>query len=85
MPTFQDVSKFKEHDLGWAISRPVFDLTGAAVAIEIECKGCHVAQRYSTTQPGILSRFDHRPECRVLLEIKTTSEPWLLGSPNKRQ
>lgn len=85
MPTYQAVSKFVETDLGWAVARPVHDLTGAAVALEVECKACKVVHRYATlAQPGILSRFDHLPDCRVLREIKAGSEPYF-GSPNRKR
>jgi hypothetical protein len=76
MPTWQSGSRFVETDLGWGVSRPVRDLAGEVVGLEIECKGCKVKQLFGN-DPAIFSRFDHLATCRVLAEVKSTSDPWI--------
>lgn len=82
MPTLQQISRFTETDMGWAIARPVKDLAGGVVAIDVECKSCACSMRYDPNQPGIVSRFDHAPTCPVLIEVRATSEPWRKRAPH---
>lgn len=81
MPTFQTLSLAVETDLGWAVARPVRDLAGGVVAVDLTCKSCGCAMRYAIDRP-IFSRFNHAADCRVLLEVKATSEPWLKRAPH---
>jgi hypothetical protein len=80
MPTLQNLSLETDTDLGWAIATPVRDLAGGVVAVDVICKACKVAYRYSTSAP-IFSRFDHLPTCPVFLEVKATTDPWLKRAP----
>lgn len=82
MPTFQLISRETETDMGWAVARPVRDLAGGVVAIDVTCKSCRCAMRYDPNQGGVLSRFDHLATCPVLMEVRATSEPWRSRAPH---